>query len=525
MNPFLQAVQQYNTYTENGAVSHSTTGNALVDYFAKAGTYRDRDLKAVFGDMSKIWGESPLIAMQIIFYLRMVTRSAKGFINTDEVQRGQGNRDEYRKAIKWLAKFHPNNFYKNMWLMPIVGSWKDLWHDDLITALNRDKVFELIQRGLEDEFNRALIAKYLPKIRSKSQVYNPRHQALNDFALQLCQHLGWTQKEYRQFKSSGTAHAFQRVMSQGLWDNLDFARVSGKALFSLVNSKGKDGKTTLERHGLEKRYLKWIDNQPTAKFTGYVYELFKATTTKMSLVQRNTIDKQFNGLIELAKTGNGGIKDNVWCALDTSGSMNTPAASGVTAYDICVSLGIYFATLNVGTFHNNVIMFDNTSRVLQLTGESFTGKAHQIRAATTAWGGTNFQSVIDEIVRIRKTRPDVAIEHYPTTLLVVSDMQFNPTKGNTQTNYDEAMRKLAAVGLPKMRVMWWWVTGRGKDFPSTLEDEGVTMIGGFDGAVVTQILGGETTTIDKKTGEARQLNAYENMLKALNQEVLMQVSI
>ena len=42
--------------------------------------------------------------------------------------------------------------------------------------------------------------------------------------------------------------------------------------------------------------------------------------------------------------------------------------------NVCMSLGIYFSTLNEGAFHKNVIMFDSTSRVKQLSG-SFTVEA------------------------------------------------------------------------------------------------------------------------------------------------------
>ena len=523
-NLFLQAVNQYNTYTENGAISHGSTGDALVDYFAKAGTFRERKLKEVYADVSRIWAESPILSLQMLFYLRMITRNTEGFFDSETVQKGQGNRDEFRKAIGWAAKYKPEIFYKNMWLIPVTGTWKDLWHEDLIHVLDRQKVYDLIKRGMEDDFNAPLIAKYLPKIRSKSQSFNDRHKALNKFALGLCEYLGWTGKEYRQFKAAGEAHKFQQLMSAGLWEELDFARISGKALFQLVNKKGKDGKTTLERHQLENRFLEWIKTQKTDKFTGYVYELFKTVSPGMSIVQKYTVDKQFDGLIELATKDQGGISGNVWCALDTSGSMTCQVANAVTAYDICVSLGIYFSTLNEGSFKDHVIMFDNVSTVLKLSG-SFSDKAMQIQRASTAWGSTNFQSVIDEIVRVRKSNPKVPISDFPDTLIVVSDMQFNPVGGSADTNYQEAMKKLAKVGLPKMKIVWWWVTGRAADFPSTIEDEGVTMIGGFDGSVVSLILGGEQTIVDESTGKVRQLNAYENMLKALDQEVLKQVKI
>jgi len=524
-NEFLTATKQFDAYTENGALSHSTTGEALLDYFSKAGTYRDRDITLVHADVSKMWAESPMVTMQMLFYMRLVTRSTKGFFASDDVQKGQGIRDEYRKAISWIAKYHPAEFEKNMWLMPVVGCWKDLWHADLIDVLDQDQVFTLIERGMADPYNRTLLAKFLPKIRSKSNVTNERHKRMNLFAHALRVRLGMSEKQYRQFKASGDSHKFQRDMSQGLWANLDFKRIPGKALFSLVNHKGRDGKTTLERHALEKRYLAWLDTQPVAKFTGYVYDLLKATSTGITLAQKNTLDKQFQGLIDLAKKDRGGIKGNVWCALDTSASMQAAIAKSVTAYDVCVGLGIYFSELNEGPFHNHVIMFDNESRDMELKG-TFTDKLNQIRAGEVGWGSTNFQSVIDEIVRIRKTRPEIAVEHYPTTLLVVSDMQFNPVDGNTETNYQRAMKRLKSVGLPEIQIIWWQVNaGRTTDFPSKADDKGVVMISGFDGAVITNILGGETEVKDAVTGEIRKLNPSENMLKALNQAVLAQVKV
>jgi hypothetical protein len=413
-----------------------------------------------------------------------------------------------------------------MWLMPVVGCWKDLWHTNLIDILDQDQVFALIERGMSDPYNRTLLAKFLPKIRSKSNTLNERHKRTNLFAHALRVRLNMTEKEYRQFKTSGESHKFQRDMSKGLWTNLDFKRIPGKALFSLVNHKGKDGKTTIERHGIEQVYLNWIMTQPVAKFTGYPFELLKTAREAgagMSLVQKHTLDKQFDGLIELAKKGNGGIKGNVWCALDTSGSMSWDhMMKDFSPLDVCMGLGIYFSALNVGPFKDHVIMFDSTSRDVELKG-TFTDKVFQV--PPNAMGSTNFQSVIDEIVRIRTTRPHIAIEHYPTTLLVVSDMQFNPVSGNVETNYQRAMKQLASVGLPPIQIVWWQCAGDTVDFPSKADDKGVVMISGFDGAIITNILGGETEIKDAVTGEIRKLNPAENMLKALNQAVLAQVKV
>ena len=117
------------------------------------------------------------------------------------------------------------------------------------------------------------------------------------------------------------------------------------------------------------------------------------------------------------------------CALDTSGSMACGIANvpGLTSFDVCVSLGLYFSALNKGAFHNTVAMFDNHSSLKTLHGESFTDKWYEILKENTAWGGTNFQSLIDLIVDTRKKNPNIPLEDFPQTLIVVSDMQFNPT--------------------------------------------------------------------------------------------------
>ena len=547
-NGFLTAVQSHDWFTENGAVSHSTTGDALLDYFSKSGTYSGREPIEVAADLSRAWADSPQMTLMTVFYNRMISRSPNGFADIGSVQSGQGMRDEFRKALGWMHVAHPDVLYANLWLVPVVGTWKDLWHADTVETLDAQQVYQLVERGLGDDYNRPLIAKYLPRIRSKSKIKNPHHLALNKWARGLCEHLGWTEREYRRFKSNpaNEAHLWQRCMCAGQWDQINFDAIPGKAMFKLNNNTGEDGVGALERHA-KAEVTEWAQSADTIKFTGHVYDLVKASKNARFL-QRTVIDKQFDGLIELAQKDREGLTENIWCALDTSGSMGMEAVAGTSAFDICVGMGVYFSTLNTGAFHNQVIMFDEISRTLSING-SFTDKVQQINASTTAWGSTNFQSVIDEIVRVRSQNPDIPVEDFPTTLLVVSDMQFNPSQptgshsyfGNNpdasvdvsaaETNHETAMRKLADAGLPPMRVIWWNVNARGTDFPSKFDDAGTIMISGFDGSIISLLLGGEPPAnpeaveedIDPIVGDGplpMTATPVDAMLKALDQPVL-----
>jgi len=528
MSQFVKSVTSHDTVTENLAVSHSTSQDAILDYFFNSGNNRGRPEYEVAGDMASIFSQNQLDALKLVFYNRMITRKEK---TTEKVQKGQGQRDEFVKSLAWLENNYPDLLEKNIGLIPRIGCWKDFFYDSAYTGyyhyVNTAWVFPLIKKlVLEIGGDVNLLAKYLPKIRSASNTKNDRHRRLNKWAKSLCNYLHWTPENYRRFKSDPFhfAHEYQRQMCRKEWDSLNFDKIPGKALFNLVNRKGKDGNTALSRHNLENKYLAWIKEKPVAKFTGYVYELYKAAGRNRSLVQKYTLDAQFNQLIEQAKKDTAkGITGNVWCALDTSGSMVMQCAPNLRAIEVCVSLGLFFSTLNEGTFKDHVVMFSSLSRVLKLTG-SFCDKVDQINRDEVAWGGTNFQSVIDEIVRVRQSNSRIPVKDFPETLLVVSDMQFNST--GSETNYESCMRKLTTVGLPPIKVIWWNVNSEyGKDYPSQISDEGTTLISGFDPTVIQLILGGEQEVVDKITGERRQLTPREQMDKALNQELLNRIVV
>ena len=69
-NTFLNAIVKLNTNTENGAISNSSTGDLFLDYFANVGTYRNRELEAVFADISAMWDTDPKQALKMVFYNR-----------------------------------------------------------------------------------------------------------------------------------------------------------------------------------------------------------------------------------------------------------------------------------------------------------------------------------------------------------------------------------------------------------------------------------------------------------------------
>lgn len=518
----MKAAAQAATLTENGSKTYVSTGSYLIDQFGSAGNYRGRDYNDVARDQSLIWDENSHLALRFPFYLRMITRKVK--VNdektTEVSQKGLGARDEAFKRLLWISSHHSDVFEKNLWMLPLVGSWKDLWMlmfmDEMLglNSINHKHVFDVMANGFKVENQIDLIKKYMPRIKSSSKCTTDWTKITNKLAKEFASYMNWSIKDYNHFKTSGNAHTFQKMICAKTFDKINWNAIPGRALSLLVHGK------FLTNHALIDSYAKWLDKQPVAKFTGYVYELGKQFQLNLPLHQKMTIDKQFDGLIKTAKDGTDGILGNVWVACDTSGSMTAPTSAGVSAYQVCVSLGIFFSTLNEGAFHKNIIMFDNESRVKQLTG-SFTEMYRDITTSITAWGGTNFNSIVEEIVRIRTEHPDIPLEDYPTTLLVVSDMEFN---GNSHTtNYEHCKARLAEV-FPKewvdnFKFIWWDCTSRAVNFPTTMDDGGTYFFSGFDGSIVTMLLGGDG--IKDADGNVTKTPSMEEMLEAaLHQEIL-----
>lgn len=519
--------------TWNGALSNSTTGfgkfGSILDYFFKAGTYVNRPQETVSTDMLKIFSDDTETALKVVFGLRLITRKPKAEgVEIEETQTGYGRRDEFYKAVVWLHENNPDLLYKNLELIPVFGCWKDFLQSPLIDTLNREKVYALFAENLDDQ----LLRKYLPQIRSGKKVRSDRDRKRSEWAKGFCAHMQISGKEYRQLKSVGTAHIWQKQMGRGQWDTINFNGIPGKAMLLHTSRKGKDKQTVFERHGMVEKLKAWVLGQKSVKFNGYPYELLKAAEKNPSLVQKLIYDKQFESVLE--KMGSHKL-GNVLACLDISGSMGCQVAGDVSAMDICLSMGISFSAMNTGYFKDVVCGFSDKAITLKLAG-GFCDRLNLIKTdrefQRVAWGSTNFQGVIDMLVDIRHRNPSIPVDEYPETILVVSDMQFNPssnyvtygsvTAKQAETNYETARRKLEAAGLKEMRIIWWCVNGQTTDFPSNMDDPGVYMIGGFDPVNLKALMGLEVTKTEKKDFDAKEKveeTPLDGMMNFLNQPI------
>lgn len=526
------------TTSENGAKKYSTTGNKFVDNFASASNFKEpRSYEEVAKDMQTLWASDPKLCVKLAIYLRLITRKSrivtKKIVELD-VQRGQGLKNEGIMRMLWLAINKPKTFKVNIPLFIAAGSWKDIiqmlsldlqYHGWENKKLDWNFLYLTISAGLSNLGTTHLVRKYLPTIRTNKNCKTLESQAdtligrwlARKFSPKLEKEAAY--KAYRKIKSEGVAHEWQQLISKQLYNSLNFDLIAGRALALLVSSK------FLENHNLTKKYNDWISSKPTAKFTGYVFELFAPFDIKHQRLEdykERTINAQFAQLVKTSKVNN---NSSLLVVRDTSYSMTAKAIGcNVSADCIAKSMALYFSEFLTGAFSNTFAVFSNKCYLNTWQGDTPVDK--YINDEYSDVGDTNFQSVIDLFIRLKSEGVDE--KDFPSGILCISDGEFSSTGSNKDTNFQLAIKRLRESGFSdeyvnSFKIILWDIPNnfynyKGKPkFEDFADAPNFFYMSGYDPSAVTFILEGTKPNPPK--------NAEELFLDVMNQELLNRVKI
>lgn len=524
--------------SENGAKKYSTTGNKFVDNFASASNFKEpRSYEEVAKDMQTLWASDPKLCVKLAIYLRLITRKSrivtKKIVELD-VQRGQGLKNEGIMRMLWLAINKPKTFKVNIPLFIAAGSWKDIiqmlsldlqYHGWENKKLDWNFLYLTISAGLSNLGTTHLVRKYLPTIRTNKNCKTLESQAdtligrwlARKFSPKLEKEAAY--KAYRKIKSEGVAHEWQQLISKQLYNSLNFDLIAGRALALLVSSK------FLENHNLTKKYNDWISSKPTAKFTGYVFELFAPFDIKHQRLEdykERTINAQFAQLVKTSKVNN---NSSLLVVRDTSYSMTAKAIGcNVSANCIAKSMALYFSEFLTGAFSNTFAVFSNKCYLNTWQGDTPVDK--YINDEYSDVGDTNFQSVIDLFIRLKSEGVDE--KDFPSGILCISDGEFSSTGSNKDTNFQLAIKRLRESGFSdeyvnSFKIILWDIPNnfynyKGKPkFEDFADAPNFFYMSGYDPSAVTFILEGTKPNPPK--------NAEELFLDVMNQELLNRVKI
>ena len=468
---YLNNLKEANNYTltTNGATTHESTLNGLMDLFALGGAYRSRSDDDCITLFKKAFEEDESYAMKCLYYIR-------------DIRGGQGERRFFRVILKWLADNHSDAVLRNMEYIPLVGRWDDLYILDG-TCLEKDMYKFMKKQFLLDLNCKApsLLAKWM-----KSE--NASSKESRRLARKTIEMFGMKPKMYRKALATlrERINVLERLMSEGRFDEIEFDKIPSRAGIIYRNAFARNDMT-------KTRYEAFIKSKETKVNAGALYPVdvahraFRASRLPYDDPERLALQKYWENLPNYY----GDREENGIAIVDVSGSMTG------TPMEAAVSLGAYIAEKAHGPFANHFITFSARPELVEFNGVDITDKLN--RCASADWGAnTNLEAVFDMLLNVALVNK-TSQEDMPTRLYIFSDMEFDMALQewgrwehyfNPDTLVEGIAKKWAAHGYKMPDIVFWNLDARQNNIPAI--GEGFSYVSGFSPVMIEQVLSGKT---------------------------------
>ncbi|CAL9994303.1 RNA-binding protein [Vibrio phage D479] len=457
MSNFMNAMQTNDARTENGAVTHSTSGTACLDWFFTAGALRRTPDEAVTL-FSRAFGENQEVATRILMWAR-------------DVRGGAGERNVFRTVFAKLCNEKPDLARAVMFKVPALGRW-----DDLVVAFGTQ-----VQADAEALWLNALVNER----NGLAAKWTPREKSANGHVFKaLAKAADIKNKQLRKILSMLSDTVEQKMCARE-WDAIEFGKLPSVASARYQKAFGRNAQETYTQYiqGLEKG---------TEKINAgavYPYDIVKSVNRGDARVA----DAQWKALPNYME----GSDERIMPIVDVSGSMQTPINAGtgsVTCKDVAMSLGIYIAERNEGIFQNQFISFSSDPHFHALKGATL----HE-RLMNMDRSGENMSTDVNKVFRVllqRAVQAGLSQEDLPTKMLILSDMEFDQAGagywgGGQKTNLEVIKQEYARAGYEMPQLVFWNLRGRIGNVPVKSGEVGTALVSGCSPSILTNLLGGE----------------------------------
>jgi hypothetical protein len=431
-NSFLSNMTKNDVVGENGMPAHSTSDSAVLDLFFLLGTRPSG--KRLLNAVDAAWADNPTLTLKCLFQAR-------------DVRSGKGERDSFREAIKHLANKLPSNLVK---LIPEYGRWDDL--QTLVGTPLETAVFEAVSSGLEGK--NGLCAKWTPR--------------KGDFAVALTKFLGLSPKRYRKLLV-GLTNVVETDMCERKWTDIDYSKVPSQA--------GKIYAKAFNRHNPE-GYSSWRTklSEPNSGVKINVSTLYPHEVTAKLWDTSYPVEEAWAKLQETFPE----VEDRILPVCDVSGSMHG------LPMDVCIALGLFLSQRNRGPFQDCFVTFSESPKLQKLSG-NLKSRFSQLQRAEWAMN-TNLEAVFELVA---KAASKSAPEDVPSTILIMSDMQFDACVRNSSQNAFKMAKKLFDErGLKLPNVVFWNLRDSGSNtLPVKADKSGAALISGYSPSILKNLLG------------------------------------
>lgn len=440
------------TFTENGAVTYSSTLSDCLDLFATVGALRRESEEEIVSRFMRAYTENKDVAMKLLFFAR-------------DIRGGLGERRVFRTIIRWLSCNETESLRKNLHYIAEYGRFDDLMilfgtplEKDMLEYI-KTQLYKDIE-GMENGGDVSLLAKWLPSV-------NASNCETKRLAKKVARFLQLDDAAYRKLLVKLRAHI--RIIENNLRERdytFDYEKQPSKAMFKYRNAFIRnDGE----------RYNEFLNKASCGevKLNTNVLTPYEIITPffkrNVSDEERNSINTTWNALEDFTND------ENALAVIDGSGSMY--GGTDPIPATVALSLGIYFAERNKGAFKNHFITFSENPQLVEIKGDDILDKVRYCHDYDEV-ANTNIQKVFELVLNAAK-KNNVPQAELPKRLYIISDMEFDYCADDANlTNFEYAKKLFEDTGYKLPEVVFWNVSSRNRQQPVTKNEQGVLLVSG-----------------------------------------------
>ena len=471
--------EAHDATTANGALSNSTTCNAVLDFFSKCGALRGQETNALIY-FKKAFGENETLALRALFYMR-------------DIRGGQGERDNFRFIIQWIATNHKEAIIRNLIHIPVFGRYDDFYSLVKIPEVSNE-VLTLMKKQFEEDIAAAKEGKSVSLLGKWLKSENTSSKESRELGKITRKFFGLKRDTYRKSLTllREKIDITETLMSQQKWDLIEYESVPSCAMKLYTKAFAKNDKS---------RFVDYLNDVKSGKktikaSTLYPYDIVHALfNTQVSRTELDSLQSQWNALPDYLKNS---TEKNGIVVCDVSGSMYG------RPIEVAISLALYFSERNTGTFKDSFITFSVKPELVKVVGSNLREKINNIARAKWYYT-TDLQSVFDLVLKVAVDN-NTKEEDMPSKIFIVSDMQFNQAApDNSKTNFEAIDEKYKAAGY-KRPVLVFWNVNASSDSPVRKDEKGTFLVSGCSPSIL------------KNAMNTKALTPIDLMLEVLNSE-------
>lgn len=479
------AASSHDTTTENGAITHSSSGDAIVNFYFGAVDGVDKArLRQLLDDAVK---DNVLSALKLTFQARDA-RGGKGRrdifqLASDHMLRDLTLAEHWTHNLKHLSEF---GYFKDYFLVlehlqqaknpmfsevrtRVVAHYAEVLTMDCCNAFGVDPANYAAmtltghRAPPKNKISISLAAKYAPR----DGLHFDKRLGLVE---RLCKAMGMTPKAYRWMIADlcSILDVIEVKMSAGQWSDIAYAKVPSKAIVRYAKAFARHDESGWTSHKSRVRAGETKVNVAQACFPSMISKL-----------RTGPADDDLELFVSEYIRTQGTAMSEVVIVADCSGSMQS-GLSSIPPIDVCLALTLLAASNCQGEFRDKYIAFSNTSEVKQIKGTTWHDKINRLKNGP-AIQNTNVQAAFDRVLEAMKGGSVIR------AVIIVSDMQFDEC-GKKRTNFEEIDRRFQEAEIHRPVLVFWNVSAKCLDVPVKADEHGTILVAGYNPAIFELVI-------------------------------------